>query len=122
MMTMEDEKISLRISKEELLELDYYLMKHPEFGSRSLFIKNAIRASLNRDAQASMEKKEADNTVTVKLPTYLKASVDALVETMYNSPGEYICELIRRDLDADGQKAKDVRDRAIFVATSGISP
>lgn len=126
-MNMDDEKISLRISKEELHALDLYLEKHPELGSRSLFIKNAIRNSLDRDAQAEAEKQkgrevEAVDGIVVKLPPYLEASVNALAQTMYNSPGEYICELIRRDLDADGQKARDVSNRAIFVATSGISP
>ena len=118
---MDDEKISLRISKEELLALDLYLAKHPECGSRSHFIKNAIRSSLDRDARTEAVGRSSDDII-VKLPPYLKASVDALAQTMYNSPEEYICELIRMDLDADRQKAKDVRDRAIFVATSGISP
>ena len=124
-MKMEDEKISLRISREELLALDLYLAKHPEKGSRSHFIKNVIRECLDRDAQVGSEKieerrAEAGNDIVVKLPPYLRASVDALAQTLYNSPEEYIRELVRRDLDADGQKAKDVRDRAIFVATSEI--
>ncbi len=123
---MDDEKISLRISREELLALDLHLAKHPELGSRSFFIKNLIREGLDRDAQADIEKpkevkeeKPVDGIV-VRLPPYLRASVDALAQTLYNSPEEYIRELVRRDLDADGQKAKDVRDRAIFVATSEI--
>jgi Arc/MetJ-type ribon-helix-helix transcriptional regulator len=106
--------------------LDLHLAKHPELGSRSFFIKNLIREGLDRDAQADIEKpkevkeeKPVDGIV-VKLPPYLRASVDALAQTLYNSPEEYIRELVRRDLDADGQKAKDVRDRAIFVATSEI--
>ena len=124
MMKMDDEKISLRISKEELQAIDSYLSAHPEQGSRSLFIKNAIRASLNRDAQASVEKKveEEDNgTIRIRVPPYLRASVEVLGETMYTSVEDYICSLIRNDIDADGQKAKDVRERAYFVATSGIS-
>ena len=118
---MDDEKISLRISREELQALDLYLEEHPECGSRSHFIKNAIRSSLDRDAHAGTVERKSDGIV-VKLPPYLKASVDALADTMYGSPEEYIRELIRKDLDADGQKAKDVRERALFVATSGISP
>ena len=124
MMKMDDEKISLRISKEELQAIDSYLSAHPEQGSRSLFIKNAIRASLNRDAQASVEKKveEEDNgTIRIRVPPYLRASVEVMGETMYTSVEDYICSLIRNDSDADGQKAKDVRERAYFVATSGIS-
>ncbi len=120
---MDDEKISLRISKEELQALDLYLEDHPEEGSRSLFIKNAIRSRLDRDAQAGKGKvEEGPVGIFVELPLYLKASVDALSDAMYASPGEYIRTLIRRDIDADGLKAKDVIDRAIFVATSGIRP
>ena len=118
---MDDEKISLRISKEELQALDAYLDENPEHGSRSNLIKNAVRAYLNRDAQVGSDMIRGGG-MTIRLPPYLKASVDALAETMYNSPEEYICDLIRRDLDADGQKARDVRDRAVFAATSGISP
>jgi len=125
MMKMDDEKISLRISKEELQAIDSYLSAHPEQGSRSLFIKNAIRASLNRDAQASVEKKVEENedngTIRIRVPPYLRASVEVMGETMYTSVEDYICSLIRNDIDADGQKAKDVRERAYFVATSGIS-
>ena len=123
MIEMDDEKISLRISKEELQALDLYLEEHPEEGSRSHFIKNAIRSRLDRDAQAGKEEvEERPDGIFVKLPPYLKASVYALGDTMYDSPGEYIRALIRRDIDADGQKAKDVCERAIFVATSGIRP
>lgn len=124
---MDDEKISLRISKEELQAMDRYLEEHPEEGSRSHFIKNAIRMSLNRDAQATtdignMEIVGDDGVIHVKLPRVLQASVDSVVGEMYLSHSEYIRALILKDLDADGQKAKDLRERAVFAATSGISP
>ena len=123
MMEMDDEKISLRISREELQMLDSYLEKHPEEGSRSHFIKNAIRSRLDRDAQIGKDEvEEKPDGVFVELPPLLKASVDALGGMMYRSPEEYIRALIVRAIDADGQKAKDIADRAIFVATSGIRP
>lgn len=127
MIEMDDEKISLRISKEELQAMDRYLEEHPEEGSRSHFIKNAIRMSLNRDAQATtdignMEIVGDDGVIHVKLPRVLQASVDSVVGEMYLSHSEYIRALILKDLDADGQKAKDLRERAVFAATSGISP
>lgn len=124
---MDDEKISLRISKEELQAMDRYLEEHPEEGSRSHFIKNAIRMSLNRDAQATTDIGNAetmgdDGVIHLKLPRVLQASVDSVVGEMYLSHSEYIRALILKDLDADGQKARDLRERAVFAATSGISP
>lgn len=123
---MDDEKISLRISKEELQAIDLYLSEHPEEGSRSHFIKNAIRASLNRDAQATSGKGNMSEgnrrTVVVEFPEYMMAVMDALTETMYGSHAELIRDLVRQKMDADGLKAREVIDKAFSVATLGIRP
>ena len=126
---MDDEKISLRISKEELQVLDLYLEEHPECGSRSHFIKNAIRASLDRDAQIVVGKKDTGavkgdcSEFVVKLPSALQASVESVIATgYYETPGEYVRHLIRLQFDADGSKARAVAECAAIAATSGISP
>ena len=49
---MDDEKISLRIGKEDLRDMDAFLAEHPELGSRSLFIRTAVREYIRRDADA----------------------------------------------------------------------
>lgn len=120
-MNMDDEKISLRISKEELQAMDLYLEGHPEHGSRSQFIKNAIRDALNRDARSASTNKE-DEGLLIRLPRNLRVVVDSLIGEWYVSPEDYISSLIRKEIDPNGQKAKEASEHAIFVATSGIRP
>ena len=49
--------ISLRMGTEELQTMDDYLQQHPEMGGRSLFIRSAIRAYVDRDADVAQTHK-----------------------------------------------------------------
>jgi len=50
---MEDERITLRMGQDDVRTMDEYLEGHPELGSRSLFIRTAVREYINRDAGVS---------------------------------------------------------------------
>ncbi len=75
---MEDGKIiSLRMSNEELSEMDEYLQDHPELGGRSLFIRSAIRAYVDRDAGVSQTHR---NEVAVRLANAEIDTIDSMIE------------------------------------------
>lgn len=100
-MEMNDEKISLRIDSEQLEQIDAYLSEHPEEGSRSLFIKNAVREKIQRDAGSPAGASGALNgtTVSVSLPMRLIAAVEALVsEGYYMDVPEALRAMIRRQV------------------------
>lgn len=50
---MEDERITLRMGTEEVQTMDRFLDGRPELGSRSQFIRTAVREYINRDAGVS---------------------------------------------------------------------
>lgn len=58
---MEDERITLRMGTEEVQYMDSFLLEHPELGSRSLFIRTAVREYINRDAGVSVAQKTSTN-------------------------------------------------------------
>ncbi len=115
---MNDEKISLRIEADELDRIDSYLEKHPEAGSRSLFIKNCIRERLDRDAQVLEEPPRAGpNTITVTLPGRMMASLERLISEEYAVDYEdavrYLLRETMRELqEAVRQTAVDGAERA----------
>lgn len=83
---MNDEKISLRIDSDELAQIDAYLSGHPEEGSRSLFIKNAVREKIQRDAGSIAADSGAGSgatSVNVVIPLRLMAAIEALVAEGY---------------------------------------
>ena len=111
--TMNDEKISLRIEAEELQRIDDYLEKHPEAGSRSLFIKNCIREYLDRDAQVIEEVPRAGpNTVTFTLPGRYMASLERMVQEEFavdnsDAARQLFMESMRQLLEAGRETAID---------------
>lgn len=107
---MNDEKISLRIETSELERLDAYLANHPEEGSRSLFIKNAIRDRIDRDAEPVAKDKPAHiEGITVKLPERYMAFFESKVNEGYEiSVESAVFGLIRdkvTELTAAGHEA-----------------
>ena len=69
--------ISLRMGTEELQTMDDYLQQHPEMGGRSLFIRSAIRAYVDRDADVAQTHK---NEVAVRLANAEIDTIDSMVE------------------------------------------
>ena len=119
---MDDEKISLRIKSDELQELDAYLAEHPELGSRSLFIRTAVREFINRDACEITEEKPSAgrNCVTVQLTEPQIAAIDSMVGVHFVSR-EAAMQTIVFEYLAAGKMAHMDAERAYQVATSTLS-
>lgn len=117
---LDDEKISLRISSKELQDLDAYLNEHPELGSRSLFIRTAVREYINRDADVP-KNRESDNsrTVTVRVTEPQMMAIDSRVGVDLVDREEFFRRLLIRELEV-GEMAEGAYKRAFQVATSDI--
>ena len=50
---MDDERITLRMGPSDVQLMDDYLEEHPELGTRSQFIRTALRKYIKGDAQIS---------------------------------------------------------------------
>ncbi len=117
--TMSDEKISLRIDSKDLEEMDAYLKDHPELGSRSLFIRTAVRAYVNRDADVTSDVSDG-NTVKVRLTPYEMEVIKDGVGKFYLSEEEFIRSLIKRAVMEEGMAESEMRKAFTRVATSNI--
>ena len=119
---MDDEKISLRIKPEELRDLDNYLEDHPELGSRSLFIRTAVRDYMDRDAHEVAEKAPSagKNCVTVQLTEPQLAAIDSMVGVHFVSREAAMQAIVFEWLVA-GKMAHMDAERAYQVATSTMS-
>jgi Arc/MetJ-type ribon-helix-helix transcriptional regulator len=51
--TMDDERITLRMGPSDVQLMDDYLEEHPELGTRSQFIRTALRKYIKGDAQST---------------------------------------------------------------------
>lgn len=117
---MDDEKISLRIGKEDLRDMDAFLTEHPELGSRSLFIRTAVREYIRRDADALAEQEPAGgNVVSVRLTNAQLAAVDSLVGTVYFNREAVMWALVSKLIGAEGVAENEAR-KAFQMATSNI--
>lgn len=109
---MEDERITLRMGTDEVQHMDSYLLEHPELGTRSLFIRTAVREYINRDAGVSVAQKtstgknaERDVCVSVSdgreemLLTLSKRQADMLraeaEKGLYDNEGQVLKSLIK---------------------------
>ena len=119
---MDDEKISLRIKSEELDEMDSYLEDHPELGSRSLFIRTAVRDYINRDAceVAPEQPSVGKNCISVQLTEPQIAAIDSMVGVHFVSR-EAAMQAIVFEYLAAGKMAQMDGQRAYQVATSTMS-
>ena len=88
--------ISLRMGTEELQTMDDYLQQHPEMGGRSLFIRSAIRAYVDRDADVAQTHK---NEVAVRLANAEIDTIDSMVEDgSYIDRSDAIRSMIREKI------------------------
>lgn len=82
-MKMDEGKIiSLRMGTEDIQAMDAFIESHPEVGGRSLFIRNAIRQYIARDAEVPMEKTPTnrDGKTLVELSPADKETLITLVD------------------------------------------
>ena len=114
---MDDGKIiSLRISNEEMQEIDSYLMEHPEVGGRSLFIRNAIRAYVDRDADVVQTKKK--NETAVVLANAEMDAIDSMVEDgIYIDRSDAIRSIIREKISPRELTTEIIQSKYMAAST-----
>ena len=92
------ERITLRLEQEDLVLIDEYIEKHPEFSSRSHLARIAIRSKIEGDAGAeeAVESLQKRNTITVEIPRAIfEVMEDSIRRGEYTSFQTVIEELVR---------------------------
>ena len=92
------ERITLRLEQEDLVLIDEYIEKHPEFSSRSHLARIAIRSKIEGDAGAeeAVESSLKRNTITVDIPRAIfEVMEDSIRRGEYTSFQTVIEELVR---------------------------
>ncbi len=115
---MEDGKIiSLRMSNEELSDMDEYLQNHPELGGRSLFIRSAIRAYVDRDAGVAQTHR---NEVAVRLANAEIDTIDSMVEDgIYLDRSDAIRSMVREKIVCNNVVTELAQSK--FAAASSLT-
>jgi hypothetical protein len=120
---MDDERITLRMGTEEVSAMDAFLEKNPALGTRSLFIRTAIREYINRDAGVSAQPVQSSDLgktgVFVEMPEEMCAYVkEAAKEIMALNGGDYIRHLVRREAMTKEEEQQIARD--VFVGSKRL--
>ena len=105
------ERITLRLEQEDLVLIDEYIEKHPEYSSRSHLARIAIRSIIEGDAEAdeAVESSPKKNMITVEIPRAIfKIMEDNIMRGEYTSFQTAIEELVReRFLSRESSSARD---------------
>ena len=72
----ENERITLRLEKENLELLDGFLKENTSFGNRSQLVREAVQAYIQTI-------REGGNTITIRVPRYYLDLIDRLVADGY---------------------------------------
>lgn len=106
---MEDERITLRMGTEEVQSMDSFLEERPELGSRSQFIRTAVREYINRDAGVSAP--SARPGVFVGLTETQMGALSALKESGRSyDDAEYIRKVLDRHFEKEDDFVNAGRD------------
>lgn len=105
---MDEERITLRMGKDELQAMDAYLKAHPESGNRSLLARTAVREYINRDADVPAAPKRSDG-IFVGLTKRQMTALDLMLESeeIYS-----IDEFVRYALDLHFKTEVEVNEAA----------
>lgn len=102
------EKITLRISRDNLDEIDEFLGRNPRYGSRSEFLRNL---AIDFIAKTRVQMIQSDETVCVKLPSSIDGWINQAVNMgIFNSTSEAV-GIILNDLDASGKLLEIIANR-----------
>jgi hypothetical protein len=63
---MEDERVTLRMGTSEVQAMDDYLLEYPELGTRSQFIRTALRAYMKRDGTSTPASNATESGIFVR--------------------------------------------------------
>lgn len=102
------EKITLRISRENLDEIDEFLDRNPRYGSRSEFLRNL---AIDFISKTRVQMVQSSETVCVKLPSSIDDWINQAVNMgIFNSSSEAV-GIILNDLDASGKLLEIISNR-----------
>ena len=100
---MDGERISLRLEPEDLVLLDAFIRKHPEYSNRSNFARVALRSFIEQfegtkriddDTKHAVNK----NVMSIMVPRLVHETImDSVRAGMYNSPEEAVVECLRKN-------------------------
>ena len=117
---MDDGKIiSMRMEARDIQSMDEFLEKHREIGGRSVFIRNAIREYIDRDADVShpIEK----NEVAVKLAAAELDTIDSMIaDGIYIDRSDAIRTMVR-DKVSDREAIAEMAHSKYSAAASSMS-
>ena len=112
---MDDERITLRMGTDETSAMDAFLEEHPELGSRSLFIRTAVREYINRDA--GVPAKPTGTGVFVKLKKkQLDILSDSADEIGHDSVEEYIRVLLINKISSEEARQRTLERVAMTIS------
>ncbi len=102
------EKITLRISRENLDEIDGFLERNPRYGSRSEFLRNL---AIDFISKTRVQMVQSNETVCVKLPSSIDDWInEAVKKGIFNNSNEAV-SIILNDLDASGKLFEIIANR-----------
>ncbi len=102
------EKITLRISRDNLDEIDEFLDRNPRYGSRSEFLRNL---AIDFIAKTRVQMIQSNETVCVKLPASIDTWISQAVNKgIFNNVSEAVGILLN-DLDASGKLLEIIENR-----------
>ena len=112
----ENERITLRLEKENLELLDGFLKENTSFGNRSQLVREAVQAYIQTI-------REGGNTITLRVPRYYLDLIDRLVADGYFLSREHavvrsIEEWFSRERVKEIQDHKQEVDKAIGKVVS----
>lgn len=107
--TMEDERITLRMGSDDVQMMDAYIEDHPELGPRSRFIRTAVSAYINRDADVRAP--SGGTGVFVGLTETQMGALAALRKTGRSyGDAEYIRGVLQRHFETEENYLNAARD------------
>lgn len=118
-MDNEGKIVSFRMELEDLQTMDDYLAAHPELGGRSLFIRTAVRAFIDRDADVKTQATN-DSAVTVRFAGAEKAVLRDMVDKgVYIDTEDAVRTMVRESM-LDKTYIKEVMHSVYQLETSEL--
>ncbi len=110
--------ISMRMDARDIQSIEEYLETHPEIGGRSIFIRNAVRAYIERDADVSQLN---TNEVAVEFAPAELDTIDSLVaDGIYINRVDAIRTMVREKV-ANKETIQEVAQSKYSSAASSMS-
>ena len=112
---MDDERITLRMGTEEVQKMDSFLEKNPSLGTRSLFIRTAVREYIDRDADVSAQPAQSTETgVFIKLvPEMYNHAKETAEDLWYPSVEEYLRSILFDNIRTVEERRMVARNNAV---------